>query len=88
HAVDRRTSGDQAMVIPGLKLATTAFISALILVICYDGIRLASEQRFNDALATGDADRVTDQSGVHRQFAKAYALQRQRDFRATVAAYA
>ena len=76
------------MVNPGLKLATTAFISALILVICYDGIRLASEQRFNDALATGDADRVTDQSGVHRQFAKAFALQRQRDFRATVAAYA
>lgn len=76
------------MVIQGLKFPTIVSLFALILAVCYDGIRLAYEQRFNDALATGDAAQVTGRVGAHRFFAKAYALQQQRDFKATVTAYA
>jgi mxaK protein len=76
------------MVIQGLNFSTIAILSALILAICYDGIRFADEQRFNDALAAGDEAQVIGQRSAHRQFAKAYALQQQRDFKATVTAYA
>ena len=76
------------MVIQGLKLATIAILSTLILAVCYDGIRLLYDQRFNAALANGDATRANGPDDAHRQFAKAYALQQQRDFKATVKAYA
>ncbi len=76
------------MVIQGLKLTTIAIFSALILAICYDGIRLAYDQRFNYALATGDMAWINGPDDAHRQFAKAYDLQQQRDFKATVKAYA
>jgi len=76
------------MVIQGLKLPAIAMLSALILAVCYDGIRLAYDQQFNDALASGDEARVNGGGDARRQFANAYALGQQRDFKATVKAYA
>ena len=76
------------MVIQGLKLPAILILSTLILAICYDGVRFAYDQRFNDALATGDIAWVNGPDDAHRQFAKAYDLQEQRDFKATVKAYA
>ncbi len=76
------------MVIQGLKLPAILILSTLILAICYDGVRFAYDQRFNDALATGDIAWVNGPDDAHRQFAKAYDLHEQRDFKATVKAYA
>ena len=76
------------MVIQDLRLSAIAILSALILAICYDGIRLAYDQQFNDALAAGDAARVNGRDDARRQFAEAYALQQQPDFKAAVKAYA
>ena len=76
------------MVNQGLKLPAIAILSALTLAVCYDGIRLVYDQQFNDALAAGDAARVNGRDDARRQFANAYALQQQRDFKATVQAYA
>ena len=76
------------MVIQGLKLPAIVILCVLILAICYDGIRFAYDQRFNDALATGDMAWINGPDDSYRQFAKAYALQEQRDFKATVKAYA
>ncbi len=76
------------MVIQGLKLPVILILSTLILAICYDGVRFAYDQRFNDALAIGDITWVNGPDDAHRQFAKAYDLQEQRDFKATVKAYA
>lgn len=76
------------MVIQGLNLPVIAILSALILAVSYDGISLVNDQRFNDALAEGDSARVDGRGDARRQFAKAYALQQQRDFKAAVKAYA
>ncbi len=76
------------MVIQGLKLPTIVILCVLILVICYDGIRFAYDQRFNEALATGNIAWVNGPDDAHRQFAEAYDLQQQQDFKATVSAYA
>lgn len=76
------------MVIQGLRLPVIAILFALILAVCYDGIHLVYDQRFNDALATGGAARFNGRDDARRQFAKAYALQQQQDFKATVQAYA
>jgi len=76
------------MVIQALKLPTIAILSALIVALGYDGIRLVNDQHFNDALATGDAARVSGRVDPRRQFAKAYALQQQQDFKAAVKTYA
>lgn len=70
------------------KLPTIAILSVLIMVVCYDGIRLVYDQQFNDALATGDAARFNGRVDPRHQFAKAYDLQRQRDFKAAVKTYA
>jgi len=76
------------MVIQGLKLAVLVILCVLILAICYDGIRFAYDQQFNDALATGDIAWINSPDDAYRQFAKAYDLQEQGDFKATVKAYA
>ena len=76
------------MVIQSPKLTAIAILSVLTLAIGYDGIRFSYEQRFNNALAKGNAALVTGPLGAHRHFAKAYALGKQGDFKATVAAYA
>ena len=76
------------MVNPRRRLPTIAILFALIVALCYDGIRLVYDQRFNDALATGDAADITGATDPRRQFARAYAIERQQDFKATVQAYA
>ena len=76
------------MVIQGLKLPALVILCVLILAICYDGIRFAYDQRFNDALATGDIAWINGPDDAYRQFAKAYDLQEQQVFKATVKAYA
>jgi len=76
------------MVIQGLKLPKIAILSALILAVCYDGVRLVYDQQFNAALATGNAAHVDGRDDPRRQFAKAYAFQQQQDFKAAVNAYA
>ncbi len=76
------------MVIQELRLPAIVILCVLILAICYDGIRFAYDQRFNNALATGDIAWVVGPDDAHRQFAKAFGLRQQRDFRATVSAYA
>ncbi len=76
------------MVIQGLKLPAIVILCVLILAISYDGIRFAYDQRFNEALATGDIAWVNGPDDAHRQFAIAYDLQQQREFKAAVNAYA
>jgi len=76
------------MVIQDAKLLAITILSALILAVCYDGIRLVYDQQFNDALAAGNAVRINGRDDRHRQFANAYALQQERGFKATVHAYA
>jgi mxaK protein len=76
------------MVIQGIKLPTIAFLFALIVALCYDGIRLVYDQQFNDALASGGVAEVNGRADPRRQFAKAYALQQQQDFKAAVKVYA
>lgn len=65
-----------------------ALVAALLLLIGYDGVRLAQDQRFNHALGTDDAAANGGSQEVHRQFARAYSLQQQNDFKAAVKAYA
>jgi mxaK protein len=76
------------MVIRGIKFSTIAILSALMLAICYDGIHLLYDKRFNNALATGDASDLRAANDAHRQFARAFALQQRGDFKKTVKAYA
>ena len=76
------------MVTQGLKVPTLAIFSVLILSVCYDGIRLVHDKRFNHALAIGHIARISGSDDPHRQFAIAYDLQQQRDFKAAVNAYA
>ena len=81
------------MVIQGVKLPAIVILCVLILAICYDGIRLAQDQRFNRALSSGDMNtdelaRVDGQDDAYRQFAKAYEHQQQREFKEAVETYA
>jgi mxaK protein len=76
------------MVTQGFKIPTIAILSVLIIAVCYDGIHLAHDKRFNHALATDDIAGISGSDGPHRQFAIAYDLQQQREFKAAVNAYA
>ena len=75
------------MVTQRLKIPTVAILTVLILAICYDGIRLAHDRRFNNALAAGDVAWISYSDDPHIQFAVAYDLQQQREFKAAVNAY-
>lgn len=76
------------MVIRGIKLLVVVVVAALVLAISYEAIRLAQDQQFNDALAIGEVTEVNGGDAARRQFAKAYALQQERRFKAAVNAYA
>ncbi|MDH4047143.1 MAG: hypothetical protein OEW68_03950 [Gammaproteobacteria bacterium] len=76
------------MVIQRSKVPITVLVFGLILAIGNDGIRLASDRAFNAALAKDEVGRTDEPSGVYRQFARAFSLQQQPDFKAAVAAYA
>lgn len=67
------------------SLATTVIGFACLLAIAYDGVRLLDDLRFNRALETG---MPTGGGDATRQFAQAYDLQQQQDFKAAVEAYA
>ena len=66
----------------------TVFLVALMLAIGYDGLRLAQDQRFNDALITPSETSGSESDSAHRRFANAYVLQQRHEFKATVQAYA
>lgn len=76
------------MVTPKISLRMSAIVAALILAIGYDGVRLVQDQRFNHALATDNPAAIDGAADAHRQFARAYVLQQQQDFKAAVKAYA
>ena len=61
---------------------------SLMLAIGYDGLRLAQDRRFNDALNTNIESSGSESDSVHRLFANAYLLQQRREFKAAVQAYA
>ncbi len=65
-----------------------AAIIGLLVVIGYDSFRLSQDRRFNSALVAGDTMSLKGRDGPRRQFAHAYALQQQGDFKAAVKAYA
>lgn len=69
-----------------LNLATTVIGLACLLGIAYDGVRLRNDLQFNRALETGTP--TGGGADATRQFAQAYDLQQQRDFKAAVTAYA
>lgn len=76
------------MVIRGTRLSEIAVIGALLLAVAYDSLQLVQDRQFNDALSAGDVASLDGPVSPERQFAQAYALQQQRDFRAAVKAYA
>lgn len=76
------------MVMPILNLPTLAILSACILTIAYDGTQLIQDQRFNQALDSGGVTGIEGKDSPVRQFAQAYNLQQQPDFKAAVQAYA
>ncbi|MCP4300839.1 MAG: hypothetical protein GY783_09660 [Gammaproteobacteria bacterium] len=76
------------MVTPKFRLPIMALAAALLLLIGYDSIRLARDQRFNNALTADNAAAIDGSENAHRQFARAYSLQQQEDFKAAVKAYA
>jgi len=75
-------------VTPKFSLPMMALVATLLLEIGYDGIRLAQDQRFNNALDSDDAASIGGPENAHRQFARAYSLQQKNDFKAAVKAYA
>ncbi len=66
----------------------TVLLVGLMLAIAYDGLRLAQDQRFNDALITNSETSGSDSDSAHRRFANAYLLQQRHEFKAAVQAYA
>ncbi len=76
------------MVIHGRKLSVFMILLVLILALSFDGFHLLQELEFNGALAAGSVAQLNDRDDASRQFAKAYELQQQRDFKAAVKAYA
>ena len=76
------------MVTPKLKLATIVILPACLLAIAYDGTRLVQDRRFNQALGTAAVTSVDGRDDARRQFAQAFDLQQQGEFKAAVQAYA
>ena len=76
------------MVTSNFNLAAIVIVTASILVIGFDGIRLTQDRRFNHALAAGDTASIDGQGDTHRQFAKAFHLQQHGEFKDAVKAYA
>lgn len=76
------------MVGQGRKLSVFIILPALILAVSFDGFHLSQDLEFNRALAAGTAAQLSGRDDARRQFAKAHELQRQRDFKAAVKAYA
>lgn len=76
------------MVNSRFSMSMAALIAALMIAIAYDGSRLLTHQQFNDSLSKDERAVVDGPDDAYRQFARAYALAHEQDFKAAVKAYA
>ena len=76
------------MVMQRFRAPFIAVLASLLLLVGYDAIRLAKDQRFNDDLNADDVVWADDPRDERRQFANAYQLQQQLEFKKAVKAYA
>jgi mxaK protein len=70
------------------NLGIFAALVTLILAVAFEGRELLRDRDFNRALAEGNAAQLNGRVDARRQFANAYELQQQREFKAAVKAYA
>lgn len=73
---------------PRFKVPLLATLIVLFGLISYDAVRLANEQRFNNALNDDTAAWTDTPNDANRQFAHAYQLQQEDEFKKSVKAYA
>ncbi len=76
------------MVTRRINMPIAMLVATLLIVIGYDGIRLLQDQRFNDSLTRDGKPGIDGLHDTYRQFARAYSLRHQQDFKSAVKAYA
>ncbi|MDH3265487.1 MAG: hypothetical protein OEM25_00855 [Gammaproteobacteria bacterium] len=76
------------MVKPKINVPIATLVAALLIAIGYDGMRLLQDQRFNDSLTRDGKAGIDGLDDTYRQFARAYSLRHQQDFKTAAKAYA
>lgn len=76
------------MVMPRFRAPLIAVSIILLALIGYDAFRLSYDQQFNNALNADDTVWADTPDDAPRQFANAYQLQQQQEFKKSVKAYA